>query len=106
MLRPPRRSANHRHQLQARGVVPRLLVLQAAPHAEEAEPRRLPLLDPPHEHDNTVRIARYGFSRSRMRLSPAAAGSFSFETSERDFRSNVTRVCSVHAAAPAARAFA
>ena len=45
MLRPPRRAADGgHHRFRSRGLVPGLRVLQAPPHAEEAQPRRLPLL--------------------------------------------------------------
>src|SRR5262245_52225060 len=44
MLRPSRCPADRRHELQARGVVPGLFVLQAPTHAEEALARRLPVL--------------------------------------------------------------
>src|SRR5262249_18981849 len=51
MLRPPRRPADRGHELQSRRLVPRLLVLQASPDAEEAIAGRLSVLTRPGPKD-------------------------------------------------------
>ena len=46
VLRPSRRAADGRlDRLQSRSLVPRLRVLQAPPHAEEARSQRIPILE-------------------------------------------------------------
>src|SRR5204863_7040699 len=48
VLRPPRRASDGRHdRLRPRSVVPRLQLLQASPHSEEARPSGLPVLASP-----------------------------------------------------------